>query len=448
MTRHVDDRGENEALAALIDLARASAQGLSPANLPAGFEDVSARLAARKSRRAIARRASLAFGVMVTCAALVWGAVSTFSGGLRSRPAPALAYHIEGGTVIDGGYLHESGSAGMKLLFAEGTEFILMPGARSRLRSVDSLGARLAIERGSASFQVTPRSDARWLVDVGPFLVTVKGTVFSVFWDAAAERFELRLRHGQVSVTGPVSGGEVNLHAGQRLVVDVPRSETIINQQKPEEAWLDSIATSPAAPAAVSREAKIAGPPAPAERPATRSAGTAASVGARAASGREVDRLDGERDWPDAIAAGKWDRILAEVERQGIKATLDNASSDDLFALADAARYRRRTALAREALLAERRRFPGSVRALDAAFLLGRLEEDRENGASKALEWYDEYLARARMGTYASEALGRKMAVTNRLAGSVRARPIADEYLRRFPNGTYVGAARALQRGP
>ena len=106
-------------------------------------------------------------------------------------PQPALAYRIEGGSLVDGGYLRESGGAGIRLFFAEGTEFVLMPGTRSRLRAVDAAGARIAIEHGTASFQVTPSSDHRWQVDVGPFLVTVKGTVFTVSWDAEAERFEL-----------------------------------------------------------------------------------------------------------------------------------------------------------------------------------------------------------------------------------------------------------------
>jgi hypothetical protein len=368
---------------------------------------------------------------------VVLGALSMSRKHAQVSGKPALAYQIEGGNVIDGGYLHESGSSGIKLFFTEGTEFILMPGARGRLRTVDHRGAHIAIEQGSASFQVTPSNDARWLVDVGPFLVTVKGTVFTVSWDPAAERFELRLRHGRVSVTGPVTGGEVALRAGQRLVVSLPKAETVITEQTPEEAWLE-----PAVPApSISAPEALEGPPA---------IGSTTTERPRPPMAARLDgnRPDGDRRWPEAIAAGKWDRILAEVERSGVKATLEKVSSEDLFALADAARYRRRTGLAREALLAERRRFPGSERALDAAFLLGRMEEDRDHGARKALGWYDEYLSRAPAGTYASEALGRKMTVTSSLEGPAHARPIADEYLRRFPSGTYAGAARALRRGP
>jgi hypothetical protein len=131
-----------------------------------------------------------------------------------------------------------------------------------------------------------------------------------------------------------------------------------------------------------------------------------------------------------------------------VKATLEKASSDDLLALADAARYRRRMELAREALLAERRRFPDSPRSLDAAFLLGRVEEASDRGLAHAVKWYDEYLTRAPAGTYASEALGRKMTLMSKLEGSSGARPVAEEYLRRFPSGTYAGPARAFLRAP
>jgi TolA-binding protein len=148
------------------------------------------------------------------------------------------------------------------------------------------------------------------------------------------------------------------------------------------------------------------------------------------------------------LARGHWDRILADVKRIGVEATLSSASSEDLFALADAARYRRRPDLARAALLAERRRFPESPRALDAIYLLGRVEESRENGTAQAIAWYDEYLTRAPTGPFVGEALGRKMTLTDKLEGPTRARPVAEDYLRRFPKGNYAGSARELIRAP
>jgi len=426
MTDMGEGRGRR-ALGALAELARSSAQPPTPAELDDGLRAVRARVDVARAAR---KRTILRLSLVGTVAAALVIVVGFLRGPRAPSPAapPAMAYRIEGGDVVDGGYLRESGRAGIKLLFAEGTEFILMPGTRSRLRAVDASGARIAIEHGTASFQVTPAPDHRWQVDVGPFLVTVKGTVFAVSWDAATEKFELRLRHGRVTVSGPVTGGEIALRAGQRLLVDLPRGETVINEQNPDE----SIEAS-AGPARRTPEP-------PAERPSTAPA---------AQSGRPASPAPaGERRWAAALAAGHLDRILDEAERAGIRTTLDRAPSDDLLALADAARYRRRMDLARETLLAERRRFPDSPRSLDAAFRLGRVEEASEGGLARAIEWYDVYLTRVPAGTYASEALGRKMTLTNKLGGTERARPIAEEYLRRFPGGTYAGPARALVRAP
>ena len=107
-------------------------------------------------------------------------------------------------------------------------------------------------------------------------------------------------------------------------------------------------------------------------------------------------------------------------------------------------------------LLAERRRFPDSPRSLDAAFLLGRVEEASDRGLARAIEWYDEYLTRAPAGTYASEALGRKMTLTSKLEGAVPGAPdrggVSPALPRRHVRGAGAGVrARALNgtaRGP
>jgi TolA-binding protein len=425
--------GEREGqrkLAALAELARGSARPPTSEELDGGLRAVRARIDAGAARRRVVGW-SLAGAVAV--AALV--AVGILRSGHVGGPAtaPALAYRVEGGSLVDGGYLRESGHEGVKLVFGEGTEFTLMPGTRSRLRAVDAAGARIAIEHGTASFKVTPSTDHRWQVDVGPFLVTVTGTVFTVAWDATTEKFELNLRHGRVTVSGPMTGGEIALRAGQRLMVDLPEGQTVINEARPDDRREPGGSSAPPAE----------GPPA--ERP---SGALDRSTARTSAAAPRAGAADGDRRWAQELAAGHLDGIIADAERAGLKTTLEKASSEDLLALADAARYRRRMDLARDALLAERRRFPDSPRALDAAFLLGRVEEATDGGLARAVEWYDEYLTRAPKGTYASEALGRKMTLTSKLEGVPRARPVAEEYLRRFPNGTYAGPARAFVRAP
>jgi len=325
--------------------------------------------------------------------------------------------------MVEGGYLRDTGADGIKLSFAEGTEFVLGPRTRGRLGTVDSAGARIAIEEGTASFQVTPRPGAKWMVDVGPFLVTVKGTAFTVSWDAANERFELNLRHGRVTISGPISGGDIALRAGQRLVVNLPKGETLITEQNPDQPRVSADTSAPLV--------------APATEAAVRPAARPRPMVARVV----------EHRWAEALAAGQLAKILIEAEQAGLKSVLDEASAEELFALATAARYRRRVDLAHDALLAERRRFAGSQRALDAAFFLGRLAES-SGGGTRAVEWYDEYLVQAPSGRYAAEALGRKMIATSKTDGASRATRLAEEYLRRFPNGSYAGSARALLRIP
>jgi hypothetical protein len=189
--------------------------------------------------------------------------------------------------------------------------------------------------------------------------------------------------------------------AGQRLVVNLPKKETVITEEDDGGRGLARLPVDGyRGPGRSPR--RLSAPPV-AGRPTDRNPTLATER-------RAVDAKSGlGRGWVEAVAAGRWDRVLAEVDRAGVKQTLAHASSEDLLALADAARYRRRTGLARAALLAERDRFPGSPSALDAAFLLGRLEESRQGEIGEAVRWYDTYLAGAPAGTYASEALGRKM---------------------------------------
>jgi TolA-binding protein len=129
-----------------------------------------------------------------------------------------------------------------------------------------------------------------------------------------------------------------------------------------------------------------------------------------------------------------------------VPAVLEQADSEDLRALAHAARYVGRYALAEQALAAQRRRFPASEHAHEAAFFLGRLHDGDSDGPADALRWYDRYMVEAPTGEYASDALGRKMTILQRWKRGGEALEVARDYLRRFPDGTYANAARALVR--
>ncbi len=433
-------RNESETCRGLDDLTELYRDGLKRpdrAELDRGLDGVRTRIAARIAHRRRAVRWSLTgVGAALLLVSIAYTTALTRRASPTPEP-PALAYQIEGGTILKGGYLRESGHVGIKVHFSEGTQIAFTPGARGRIRSVDKDSTRVAVDHGKAAFHVHKTEGRRWLVEVGPFLITVKGTIFTTSWDPVGEQFELTLRRGLVAVSGPASTGEINLEAGQRLVVNLARAETIISEARPG----DSDDESPAPPTQPAAE-----PVAPQARPVT-SPRRPVSQPSRPSSAPAAGNTTGGR-WAEDFAQGRWDRILKDAESSGIETTLNKASLDDLFVLADAARYRHRLELARAALLAERRRFPNSPRTLAATFLLGRVEESSDGGRTQAIAWYDEYLSRAPTGTLAAEALGRKMMLTAGVDGPARARPIAEDYLRRFPNGSYARAARLLQAQP
>ncbi len=438
-----EPRESSPQLNALVELSRGSELPLTAAELDAGFELVAARLAAHRSRR---RRLTMMFAA----AALVISGLGIVQGRrwLDQRSAP-LAYSVQGGSLLDAGYLREDGSKGVTVTFEEGTRFALAPGARARLRAVTRNGARLGLEGGTASFEVTPDASRQWEVEVGPFLVQVKGTAFDVSWQPEAEQFELNLSRGKVLVSGPVFGGELSLHGGQHLVVHLRRGETRITEGDTHTSLASTLGANPSTSGLTS--APPAGDQAPAhtdhldDHTAAGTSATPSSPATAATSLESTTAHNPQREWARAMARGEWRSIVRDAESSGIQTIMNTASAEDLFTLANAARYTQRSALARDTLHALRRRFPRSARIADATFLLGRVEESL--GELRAAEsHYEEYAVRAPEGTYAAEALGRKMTIAKRTSGQARSRSLALEYLRRFPDGSYAESARAITR--
>jgi hypothetical protein len=143
------------------------------------------------------------------------------------------------------------------------------------------------------------------------------------------------------------------------------------------------------------------------------------------------------------MAQGDFAGVVKDAERRGFDATLASSSPAELTLLSDAARYTHRSDLARQALLGLRARFPGTDRARDAAFFLGRLAETPASSSSAALSWYDTYLDESVHGPYAGEALGRELSLLAH-TDRARARKTAQVYLERFPHGTQSELAKSL----
>ena len=393
-----------------------------------GFQRVKAKWQARSRRRGGLVPLVVTLSVMIATLTLVAAKLGMFS-----NRESSLSYELHHGRVDKNGAIEGEPLERPTLRFSDGTEVALSPGSRARLQSVHGHGARIDLD-GQAEVRVVHWPGAQWLFDAGPFLIQVKGTEFVADWKKTEEQLEVRLVKGSVAVSGPVLQDPIVLHAGQKLTIHVREKEVLIRD-------IDS--PTAAAPVSAAESGWIAIPttapsPAPSREPlAKRSHSSPPPASTNPTS----------RRWAAALASGNVDTILEQAESGGIEATLAAAGPDDIAALADAARYRQREDLARNALSTQRRRFPGSRWSNDAAFLLARLEETGQR-LGVALTWYERYLNEAPMGAYAAEALGRKMTVLRRLYGDERARPVAHEYLRRFPGGTYASTARAIASTP
>ncbi len=407
----VDDAVDNDrAVTELVRLARETLQGEPPRREQATFHRLEARLA-KKSRTF---RPIWVWAPGFAAAAALLVAVSWFA--LRT---PALTYEVAHGLEGRDGVV--LGSQDTRIRFSDGSEVTLAPGSETRVTDLDPRGGRVQLNKGEVHVAIARKPGANWSVEAGPYTVRVTGTAFDVRWIEAEQRFELEMEHGSVVVTGPHTGSGIALRAGQRMFGAKGRV-TVDDAQTTATAGLP-----PPTPSDPTRADQAAEEPLPGATPTS-----------RAMAGRPDAR---GATWSQLVAQGDFAGVIDEAERRGLERVFASSSIEDLSALADAARYGRRGAIAQRALLAERQRFPGSRPARDAAFFLGRLKEDEGGGA---LEWYERYLAESPQGSYVPQALGRKVMLVYQQRGAAAARPEADAYLERYPNGPYAAAARKI----
>lgn len=371
-------------------------------------------------RRAQRRRRRIAVGAAVIVTIVGVGLTGSM---VRTNSSTAdLSYRVDNHSPPPSGYVSTPPTAESLLAFSDGSKVRMAARSRGRVVQVTDRGARFSLEEGKASVDIIPRPRAQWLFEAGPFLVTVHGTSFTVAWNPVDAVFDVRLENGAISVASPLAGPEIQLRMGQTLRVSLRDQTSTIGTTASSD-----VSPVPRAPPIVASPS-LEVPPAMAPAPV-------------AYSGRWS-----HRDWTAAVKENRSADVVADADRRGLATVLERADSEDLWALANAARYGGRYSLANHALLAQRKRFPASDRARDAAFLLGRLHDDDRNGPDNALGWYDRYLAEARDGVHVSDALGRKMTLLERWNRHAESLTVAEEYLQRFPGGFYVNAARALLR--
>jgi transmembrane sensor len=330
---------------------------------------------------------SLAAGAVAAAVLLVWFVL---------RPQ-ALTFQVEG--AADSSLAQAFVAAGedqpLTLAFSDGSAMQLRPRTRVRVGSLRDDGADLVLESGTLEASIEPRAGGSWSVAAGPYRVDVVGTVFSVHWVPEEESFELALSRGAVEVRGPGIDGVREVAAGERLVIlgsteqasaSTPASQVeAVDAGEPEEIVIDD-----------------------ADEPDARVGGRRGSAGKPSRAGAAGEATGSSiADWRSLAHQGSYREAIEAAEAAGFSRLCASLDAAALLELADAGRYARKAARAREALLALRKRFPGTEAAAAAAFDLGRLGSSGASGCGEAAKWFRTYLRERPQGSMADAAQHR-----------------------------------------
>lgn len=337
----------------------------------------------------------------------------------------ALSYQVSSGQAAELDRVIQVTEAPVNLSFSDGTLVQVQRGS-ARVSATSSRGAHFVLTSGKMAFNVVPHAvPGDWVIAAGPFQVRVTGTAFTVEWDQVSKAFEVAVTRGHVVVEG--AGDKRELGPGDSF-----------QHHEPDQVTSVTVPSAPSAPSAPNDRAS-----APSTSPSelgTEAPSNAAplSTGVPAPSASAAEK---SKSWAQLVTAGDFATVIELAERRGVPSCLDSCSQDDLRALADAGRLAGKSSLAEKVFRAQRARFAGSPDAVAAAFLLGRMAEDRHEG--RAIDWYDAYLKEAPAGRFASDALGRKMMLMASVSRPSAA-ALAQQYLDRFPGGSYATHARGL----
>jgi hypothetical protein len=379
------------------------------------------------SRRSAALVLAAACVVCALLVALVVRRPTTLSFAVGTPPAAGVV----------GEWIGASSEAPRVVRFSEGTSLTLAPSAKLRITETTAHGAGVLLEQGSVEASVVHTgADTAWALRAGPFDVQVTGTRFEAAWDPVHETFDITMREGSVIVRGPVLSSARALVAGEHLRISVRDRVLALETSQPS---APPPSAAPVVSVALAAPIEPAAAPLPLVPGTNAVAATAAPRGAATGLDAAPRGTDQEPSWRELAAAGKYKQAFEATERVGFMQEVERASSADISTLVDVARFAGRPALAREALLAQRRRFGARGRS---AFLIGKTAADQQGNAAEGVRWFEIYLSEEPGGALAEQALGRIMELTKKDSGA--ARSAAERYLAHYPSGSYAGLARSI----
>jgi hypothetical protein len=197
--------------------------------------------------RAHAARRRVMFGGFALAGAAAAAAVMLVLG--RGPRAMGFEVGMPPASGNPGAWIAAPAGAAVPLRFDDGSRFEVGPSARARVASSMRADARLVLESGKLSGDVSPPpTGASWQLTAGPFDLTVSGARFETAWDPDHEVLEVQDVSGRVVVRGPhVTEGLVLATGGHlRVSLKEGRLEVTTAAPRPEPAPSSSPAPSSA----------------------------------------------------------------------------------------------------------------------------------------------------------------------------------------------------------
>jgi transmembrane sensor len=345
-------------------------------------------------------------------------------------------------------------SAPATFAFTDGSHVDLGPGTRLELLDNGATSFSALLASGRATFDVRAGGPRRWSVECGVLGVEVIGTRFTVERVAGGAR--VSVQHGVVLVRGERVRDRVQrLTEGESLEVAGFETELV-----PTASATAIVATATVAAATVAAATAAAPPPGP-ESPATPPARPSPSTlpptplwpAAAASMSTAPSASSSEPPAPPApAAAGDWRKLAERRDNAGAYAVLgpsgiasssQNASVDDLLALADVARLSGHPADAVAPLTRVVADHPDDPRAPLAAFTLGRLSLDALGRPAQAAAAFQRAIQLGLPQSLREDAYARLVEARSRAGDEAGARTAARDYEQQFPDGKRL---REVQR--
>lgn len=321
------------------------------------------------------------------------------------------------------------GGAPLVARFSDASSVTVAPGGRLVPLALEPRAVVFMLERGAATFRVTPGGPRRWSVECGLVTVEVMGTRFSIA--RGDDDVTVRVTEGDVLVRGELVPDRVrHLKVGESITVrrpPPPPRPHVERPAPPPQAHLPgALPAHQPAPATASRPQAPVRPEAPeAPRPADDTPPIP----------RRIPPEPAPADAPrEATAPPPRDAAAVRTRERLARADLARRSQDYELAVE-----------ALESILEED---PDDPQAGIAAFTLGALELDDLHRPERAVVAFEAAITRGVPAMLLEDAYARRVEALHLLARHGEAERAARDYFERYPKGRRAELVRRWSSVP